>query len=638
MRRCLVMIFFAGLHCWQAVGCAADQTEFFAIQVLDEATGRGVPLVELETINHLRFVTDSRGWIAIGEPDLLGRKVYFTVRSHGYEYPADGFGFRGKSFDLVPGGRAILTVKRLNLAERLYRVTGSGIYRDSTLLGEATPLRKPLLNGEVFGCDSVMATTYQGKIFWFWGDTSRPHYPIGGNFHISGATSRLPQQGGLAPSEGVDFDYFSGESGAVRPLAKMPGDGPTWISSVTVLKDANDREGLYAAYVKIRNQLEAYCWGFVKWNDDQQHFEQLRQFKVRPTNFIEPQGHTFIREENGSRYVYFANPFPLVRVVATPEAFLDPQQYEGFTCLQVGTAIEDQQLDRDTSGTLRYSWKVGTPPLSPKEQQQLVNAGVLAPSERRFVLHDVESGQEVQAHNGSVYWNEFRKRWVLITVELKGNSSLLGELWFAEADEPTGPWAYARKIVTHDNYSFYNPKHHPFFDQEGGRVIYLEGTYTQTFSGNPVPTPRYDYNQIMYRLDLAIDELNLPVAFYRTEGSTAAEPFGSQPRTHSEIAFFAKQRPSPETVPVVWNGTQLEIGSSDSDQPPLFYALPADASQLGRHMTPLYVFTHATTGEQNYGTSTSDFSPDDHFRSKPICTVWLLPTQITEPEHEVLAR
>ncbi len=37
----------------------------------------------------------------------------------------------------------------------------------------------------------------------------------------------------------------------------------------------------------------------------------------------------------------------------------------------------------------------------------------------------------------------------------------------------------------------------------GGRLIYFEGTYTQTFSGNPVATPRYDYNQIMYRLDLA---------------------------------------------------------------------------------------------------------------------------------------
>jgi hypothetical protein len=43
---------------------------------------------------------------------------------------------------------------------------------------------------------------------------------------------------------------------------------------------------------------------------------------------------------------------------------------------------------------------------------------------------------------------------------------------------------------------------HAFFDQDAGRLIYFEGTYTSTFSGNPDPTPRYDYNQIMYRLDV----------------------------------------------------------------------------------------------------------------------------------------
>jgi hypothetical protein len=80
---------------------------------------------------------------------------------------------------------------------------------------------------------------------------------------------------------------------------------------------------------------------------------------------------------------------------------------------------------------------------------------------------------------------------------------MLGEVSYAEADAPTGPWTTARKIVTHDKYSFYNPKQHPYFDQEGGRIIYFEGTYTKTFSGNEQGTPRYDYNQIMYRLDLS---------------------------------------------------------------------------------------------------------------------------------------
>ena len=41
-----------------------------------------------------------------------------------------------------------------------------------------------------------------------------------------------------------------------------------------------------------------------------------------------------------------------------------------------------------------------------------------------------------------------------------------------------------------------------FFDEEGGRYIYFEGTYSFTFSGRQARTPLYDYNQMLYRLDL----------------------------------------------------------------------------------------------------------------------------------------
>jgi hypothetical protein len=55
---------------------------------------------------------------------------------------------------------------------------------------------------------------------------------------------------------------------------------------------------------------------------------------------------------------------------------------------------------------------------------------------------------------------------------------------------------------------------------DGGRVIYLEGSYVNTFSGNPHPTPYHEYNQPMYRLDLADPRLKLPAA--TSEGSTAS--------------------------------------------------------------------------------------------------------------------
>src|SRR5438046_2726646 len=159
----------------------------FSIEVVDDQTGRGVPLVELTTTSGVTYVTDSAGLVAFDEPGLMNSRVFFQVKSHGYEFAADGFGMRGVALDVKAGGSAQLKIKRLNIAERLYRVTGDGIYRDSVLLGRQPPIRGALLNGKVTGCDSVNNAIYAGKLYWFWGDTSRPAYPLG-NFHASGAT------------------------------------------------------------------------------------------------------------------------------------------------------------------------------------------------------------------------------------------------------------------------------------------------------------------------------------------------------------------------------------------------------------------------------------------------------------------
>ena len=108
----------------------------------------------------------------------------------------------------------------------------------------------------------------------------------------------------------------------------------------------------------------------------------------------------------------------------------------------------------------------------------------MKPEEVLAPLRDIETDAPIHSHGGSVYWNPYRRRWVMICGQAGGTSSYLGELWFAEADTPVGPWVYARKIITHDHYTFYNPTQHPFFDQDGGRLIYFEGTYTDTYSGN----------------------------------------------------------------------------------------------------------------------------------------------------------
>jgi hypothetical protein len=476
---------------------ASAASSYFQIRVTDRQTGRGVPLVELETVNHLRFCTDSAGVVAFNEPALMDREVFFFVRSHGYEFPKDGFGYAGQTLFTKAGGSVELKLKRLNIAERLYRVTGEGIYRDTVLLAGKAPIAEPLLNAQVAGQDTVMAARYRGKLYWFWGDTSRPKYPLG-HFGTAGATSELPRNnGGLDPNVGVNLKYLVGEDGFSRPMIKLKGEGPIWIHGLLTVNDPTGRERLVAHYMRMKNLGEMLEHGLVVFNDETEIFDKLLEFDLKE-QWRRPSSHPVRFKEASGDYFYFPAPFATVRVNADWRSLTNQASYEAFT---LSTKVE---------GLAKWQWQTAAAATGQKEERELIRAGKLAADQARLQLTDVDSGKPVDVHTSSICWSSFRQRWVMIALQ-QGGTSPLGEIWFAEAETLTGPWRWARKIVTHDRYSFYNPAQHPFFDQDGGRVIYFEGTYTKEFSGNPVATPRYDYNQLMYRLDLADPRLGLPL-------------------------------------------------------------------------------------------------------------------------------
>jgi hypothetical protein len=593
-------------------------SDYFTITVVDQSTGRGVPLVELRTIHGLVHITDSNGVAAFYEPGLMDQEVFFTVSSHGYEFPADGFGFRGKRLRTSPGQEAVLKIKRLNIAERLYRITGAGIYADSIKIGKPSPIQHPLLNAQVLGSDSVQDVVFRDRIHWFWGDTNRPSYPLG-NFHVPGATSRLTRDGGLDPSRGIDLEYFVGEDGFAKSTCKMPGQGPTWIDGLVVLKDAHSRERLLGHYVKVQPPLTIYEHGLAEFIPDRSEFEPLCVFP-RSAPFY-PSGHAFLWRDNGTDYVCFAKPFPLVRVPASVEALQDLKQYETFTCLTGASQAGKPIVDRAASGEVQYGWSRLAPPLTQELHDALVRDGQLKPGEARWSVRDIETSKPIRVHHGSMYFNAYRQRWILIASEVFG-SSMLGEVWLAEADTPTGPWTYARKIVTHDRQSFYNPKQHPQFDQDEGRTLFFEGTYTQTFSGNNERTSRYDYNQIMYRLDLADPRMVLPVPVYRDVSAgceilslgrpraasrydevvrSNASPLGRPPaashgENYSQVAFFACDRPFPGSVAVRVadspQGSVLRVAPPDAPDldPPRFFALPSNLPDPPAAAVPLYEY------------------------------------------------
>lgn len=145
---------------------SAQTPRYFVIRVVDEQTGRGVPLVELKLPNEVKYWTDSAGVAALDEPSLRGREVFLAVRSHGYEYPQETDFGRGVTLTIEPGKVREVRVRRTMIAERLYRLTGEGIYRDSVMARLRAAAKEPLLNAEVLGQDTVSAAVYRGRIFW----------------------------------------------------------------------------------------------------------------------------------------------------------------------------------------------------------------------------------------------------------------------------------------------------------------------------------------------------------------------------------------------------------------------------------------------------------------------------------------
>jgi hypothetical protein len=461
----------------------------FGIHVVDEQSGRGIPLIELRTVNDIRCVTDNAGWIAFSEPGLMDREVWLYVSGPGYTKEKDGFGFTGLRVTPKAGETFTLKLKRTNIAERLCRLTGQGLYRDSELLGLPCPL--PNLNpGGVMGCDSVNATSYRGKIFWLWGDTGVPQYPLG-NYRTTCATTTLEAN----PEKGIAFEYYMdpGKPNQLRKMMPMDEPGAVWLSGLLTIKDKADEEVLLAHWGRHEGLKPPTVQGIARFNDERGIFENvLGQPPEEKWRF--PQGHAVRVTDRGSDYFYFSQPFLHTRVKATLQDLLNPKSYEALRYDETGGS---------------WQWQHDQPPTSQGDEHFLLLSGKIKTEQTRYDLQDAATGKPVRLHNASIQWNAWRKRWVLLGVQQgdKDAPSFLGEMWYAESDSPEGPWRKAVKVASHPRYSYYNPIHHGLLDAEQGRVIYFEGTYTLEFSGNPLAPARYDYNQLMYRLDLGDERL-----------------------------------------------------------------------------------------------------------------------------------
>jgi hypothetical protein len=624
-------------------------SKYFKIQVVDRQTGRGVPLVELRTTNNIRYFTDSNGIVAFYQPGLMDREVFFFIESHGYEFPKDGFGMSGTRLKTTPGGSAVIKINRLNIAERLYRVTGQGIYSDSILTGHSVPLKNPVLNGQVTGQDSVFTCLYHGRLFWMWGDTSRPSYPLG-NFAMSGATSDLPEKGGLEPSVGVDLKYYVGENGFSRKMCPFKEPGLVWLDGLVTVRDPRGKERMVAKFARLKGLGEVLERGLVIFNDATETFEPLVRGGLEFLPYRNT-GHAFRVEANSRPYYYFTSPSPMgsrLRVRALWEHVIDPNRYEVLTALGPSNKDDNNiRIDTKQSKTA-CRWITFANLIASGNSTKADHIEDLEHEAKDIEVYDVESGQAILPHNGTVYFNAYRQRWIGIFVQQFGEPSNLGEVWYAEADSPVGPWAYARKIVTHNKYSFYNPKQHPFFDKDNGKIIFFEGTYSYTFSGSAESaTPRYDYNQIMYRLNLDDSRLVLPVAVYQLQNRRGQRNYLLRDGVEKSdkwdfvesIPFYAIEPAKAldglvpvyaETVSARSRQTiALNIKRSGPSTRLLFYALPLNSQKKDNScITTLYEYRHNDTGQRLYSTKQQLRQKDWLRTEKPLCYVWKTPSKV----------
>ena len=427
MRRgyCLVVATFMAIFLYLFVRCSTSK--YFVVRIVDEETGRGVPLVEIKLPNEVKYWTDSAGVAALDEPSFYMRKVFLSIRSHGYEYPKETLFGRGAIVKIEPGKIWEVRVRRKMIAERLYRLTGEGIYRDSEMAGLPIPAKESLANVLILGQDTVCGIVYRGKIYWIWGDTIEPSY---WNFSVSAATSNLYDD----PAIAIKYSYFTDKEGHSKQMLPLEGEGLVWIEGLITMKDPNGNERLIATYTRQQGlQFPDEC-GLALFDDAQKVFKPWVQLPCKRSHYS---SHPFLH--NG--YWYF---YPWLRVP------------NDWSAIQDSTQWEDRKV------------QLPSDPMRPS----------------------------------CVVWNEYRERWILLLEEI-------GDVYYAEARQPEGPYGKVVKIIHHDNYNFYNVVTHYFFNQDNGRVIYLEGTYTDSFSGATEKTPRYNYNQIMYRLSLDDPRLQL---------------------------------------------------------------------------------------------------------------------------------
>jgi hypothetical protein len=493
--------------------------------------------------NRARFISDNQGIISILAPDLNGRKVRFLFQGHGYSIDkTDFWGQKSVTCLIKPGKTFKLKIKRKQLAQRLYRITGAGRYNNSILAGltQRIPTRN-LLPGKVIGQDSLIAIPWNNELWCFYGDT------IGLNsYNFSASCATLPLKSNrYDPEKFLPLKYKVDEYGFARPMIKTGKKGFTWIEYVLPVKiDSikSQSEALLAKYVQHETLNKVAESGFAIMTRSSKNFKIIKKlnankhhrcihpypvktasqsfFLLSPKRMVSPGLKNIINQQ---KHFYFS---PATENSSQEFSVLKKKKY---------------RLNRNKEQKLVYKWQQGAWHFDSKGKKQLF-APKIMPAEALFSPIDLDSGKRIIKFTGSIVYNQYLKTWIAINQGLEP-----GQITFSTSDTPTGPWTFARTITEFSNYNLYNPIIHPWFEIDQGRSILFEGTYTWFFSSSEKKTPWADYNQMMFKLDLTQPELQMPKPVYRLPSNTETGELAMAEQLYEkeswnkveDIAFFA---------------------------------------------------------------------------------------------------
>lgn len=538
----------------------------FEVTIVDRETNQGIPMVELKLLNALVFHADNDGHVRIDAPDLQDAQHYFEIKSPGYRYGQDETGRASVVLNVRGASDTTLYMDRTQHAERLYRITGSGrqVHHEKASVREVRPV------SGILGQDSNLALPFDGKILWIWGDTFLPG-AYKGNFSVAGAWSSDPRIANWSPANGIPFNHVVNNTGRSRPMIQLEGPGYVWLDWLMSIPDESNQKILLAKYARVDAYFGNYERGLATYSPGDSIFIKLKETPewLSALHTCQHPTPVLVGEKE---YYYLFDAFNFSRVERSLDHATNPDKYEELVfefstsqdaeifplIWQSHEAVSQQRLPESDSAASQAEGKL-------------------------HALRDLVTGEQIEPGRGSVTWNPFRKRWICIW----GNK----DIWYTEAETPVGPWVYARKVAEHQHF-FYNPVHHAFLDEEGGRRIYFEGTFTKFFSPEP-PIPRYEYNQIMYGLSLDRPDMILPQPiFYQQDLETPILRSGylldEQEKSSSTILCYAPDRPGDEEalIPIfdLGNGKYGSQSKSVKNNKPVFYGINAAYQKENRYV------------------------------------------------------